>query len=140
MISSKCGLRLAVVTLFFVMASLVAAQDYRGKVQGSVTDENGGAIPGAHVVLRNTKTGVEVNRAADNDGHYIFDFVDPGDYVVVVEQAGFKKAVQENVIVRVRGDISVNLKLAVGGGQETVTVQNPPVPAHFCSSTPFISI
>src|SRR5258708_39059447 len=116
MISSKCGLRLAVVTLFFVMASLVAAQDYRGKVQGSVTDENGAAIPGAHGVLRNTKTGVEVNRAADNDGHYIFDFVDPGDYVVVVEQAAFKKAVQENVIVRVLGDISGNLKRAACWG------------------------
>src|SRR5258708_39160342 len=116
MISSKCGLRFVIVTLFFVMDSVGVGQDYRGKVQGSVTDENGGAIPGAHVVLRNTKTGVEVNRAADNDGHYIFDFVDPGDYVVVVEQAGFKKAVQENVIVRVRGDISVNLKRAACWG------------------------
>src|SRR5258708_38593911 len=137
MISSKCGLRLAVVTLFFVMASLVAAQDYRGKVQGSVTDENGGAIPGAHVVLRNTKTGVEVNRAADNDGHYIFDFVDPGDYVVVVEQTGFKKAVQENVIVRVRVDISVNLKLAGGGGEAPGYVQAPPLSGQLASCTTF---
>jgi hypothetical protein len=140
MISSKCGLRFAVVTLFLVIVSVVAAQDYRGKVQGSVTDENGAAIPGAHVVLRNTKTGVEVTRAADNDGHYIFDFVDPGEYVVVVEQAGFKKAVQENVIVRVRGDISVNLKLAVGGVQETVTVEAPPVAVQFGSSSTLLTI
>src|SRR5258708_15655980 len=140
MISSKCGSRFVIAVLFFVMASVVAAQDYRGKVQGSITDENGAAIPGAHVVLRNTKTGVEVTRAADNDGHYIFDFVDPGDYVVVVEQTGFKKAVQENVIVRVRGDISVNLKLAVGGVQETVTVEAPPVAVQFGSSSTLLSI
>ena len=31
MISAKCGLRLLVVLLLFAMASVVAAQDYRGK-------------------------------------------------------------------------------------------------------------
>ena len=101
MISSKYGLRFVIVVLFFVMASVVAAQDYRGKVQGSITDENGAAIPGAHVVLRNTKTGVEVTRAADNDGHYIFDFVDPGDYVVVVEQTGFSASASAAVTATV---------------------------------------
>ena len=131
MISSKCGFRLAVVTLLFAMVSVVSAQDYRGKVQGTVTDESGGSIPGASVVLRNVNTGVEVTRAADGDGHYIFDFVEPGEYVVVVEQTGFKKAVQENVVVRVRGDILVDLKLSVGGVQETVTVEAAPVAVQF---------
>jgi len=140
MISSKCVLRLALGTLFFAMASLVAAQDYRGKVQGSVTDENGGAIPGASVVLRNVKTGVEVTRASDKDGHYIFDFVEPGDYVVVIEQTGFKKAVQENVKVQVRSDITVDLKLAVGGVQETVTVEAPPIAVQFGSSSTLLTI
>jgi hypothetical protein len=140
MISSKCVLRLAIGTLFLAMASVVAAQDYRGKVQGSVTDENGGAIPGAHVVLRNIKTGVEVSRASDNNGHYIFDFVEPGDYVVVTEQTGFKKAVQENVKVQVRSDITVDLKLAVGGVQETVTVEAPPIAVQFGSSSTLLTI
>ena len=140
MISSKCGLRLAVVTLLFAMASLVAAQDYRGKVQGSVTDENGGAIPGAHVVLRNVKTGVEATRASDSNGHYIFDFVEPGDYVVVIEQTGFKKAVQENVNVRVKSDLTVDLKLAVGGVQETVTVEAPPIAVQFGSSSTLLTV
>jgi hypothetical protein len=140
MISSKYGLRFAVITLLLAMASLVAAQDYRGKVQGSVTDENGGAIPGAHVVLRNVKTGVEVSRASDNDGHYIFDFVEPGDYMVVVEQTGFKKAVQENVRVQVRSDLTVDLKLAVGGVQETVTVEAPPIAVQFGSSSTLLTI
>src|SRR6476620_4535136 len=105
----------AAIALFLLTVSSVAAQDYRGKVQGSVTDEAGAAIPGAQVVLRNTLTGVDVTRQSDGDGHYIFDFVEPGEYIIVIEQAGFKKAVQENVVVRNRADITVNLKLAVGG-------------------------
>ncbi len=140
MISSKCWVCLGVITLLLAMASVVAAQDYRGKVQGSVTDENGGSIPGAHVVLRNTKTGVEVTRASDNDGHYIFDFVEPGDYIVVIEQQGFKKAVQENVNVKVRSDLTVNLKLTVGGVQETVTVEAPPIAVQFGSSSTLLTI
>src|SRR5580765_5373626 len=100
MTSSKRILQsIAIATFFFTLTSLVAGQDYRGKVQGSVKDENGGAILGAQVVLRNVKTGVEVTRNSDIEGRYVFDFVDPGDYTVTAEQSGFKKAVQENVVV-----------------------------------------
>ena len=118
---------IAVFGLLLLLVSSVAGQDYRGKVQGSVTDEAGASVPGAQVVLRNTQTGVDVTRQSDEDGHYIFDFVEPGEYIIVIEQTGFKKAVQENVIVRNRADITVNLKLAVGGVTETVTVESPPI-------------
>jgi Carboxypeptidase regulatory-like domain/TonB dependent receptor len=131
---------IAVIALILLVASSVAAQDYRGKVQGSVTDENGGVVPGAHVVLRNVKTGVETSRASDSNGHYIFDFVEPGDYIVTIEQTGFKKAVQENVNVRVKSDLTVDLKLAVGGVQETVTVEAPPIAVQFTSSSTLLTV
>ena len=130
----------SVIVLLFVMVSSVAAQDYRGKVQGSVTDESGAAIPGAQVVLRNIQTTVEVTRRSNGEGHYIFDFVEPGEYIVVVELTGFKKAVQENVIVRNRADITVDLKLSVGGVQETVTVESPPIAVQFGSSSTLLTI
>jgi len=131
---------ISVIVLLFVMVSSVAAQDYRGKVQGSVTDESGAAIPGAQVVLRNIQTTVEVTRRSNGEGHYIFDFVEPGEYIVVVELTGFKKAVQENVIVRNRADITVDLKLSVGGVQETVTVESPPIAVQFGSSSTLLTI
>lgn len=125
---------IAAIAFLFVLVSSVSAQDYRGKVQGTVSDDADAAIPGANVVLRNTQTGAEVTRQAGSDGHFIFDFVEPGQYIVVVEQTGFKKAVQENVIVRNRADVTVDLKLSVGGVQETVTVESPPVAVQFSSS------
>ena len=140
MTSSNFRFCLATLAVLLLTASFVVAQDYRGKVQGSVSDENGGAIPGAQVVLRNIKTGVEATRAADDNGHYIFDFVEPGEYIVVIEQTGFKKAIQENVIVRVRSDLTVDLKLAVGGVQETVTVESPPIAVQFGSSSTLLTI
>jgi hypothetical protein len=140
MTSSNYRLGVAVIALLLLMLSSVAAQDYRGKVQGTISDEAGAAIPGANVVLRNTQTGVEVTRQTNSDGHYIFDFVEPGQYIVVIEQTGFKKAVQENVIVKNRADITVDLKLSVGGVQETVTVESPPIALQFGSSSSLLTI
>jgi hypothetical protein len=130
----------AVIALLLLLVASVAAQDYRGKVQGTVTDEAGGAIAGAQVVLRNTQTGVDVTRQSDSDGNYIFDFVEPGDYIIVIEQTGFKKAVQENIVVRNRSDLTVNLKLSVGGVTETVTVESPPIAVQFASSSTLLTI
>jgi hypothetical protein len=131
---------IAAIAVLLTIVSSVMAQDYRGKVQGLVTDEAGSGVPGAHVVLLNIKTGVEVTREANADGYYIFDFVEPGEYRVVVEQTGFKKSVQENVIVRNRSDITADLKLSVGGVQETVTVEAPPIAVQFGSSSTLLTI
>ena len=55
------GVFLALAILLLIPA-LAAAQDYRGKVQGSITDASNAAIAGAKVMLRNVGTGVEVTR------------------------------------------------------------------------------
>ncbi|MFL6208675.1 MAG: carboxypeptidase regulatory-like domain-containing protein [Pyrinomonadaceae bacterium] len=128
------------IAICFGLMSQVAAQDYRGKVQGTVTDEAGAAIPGTNVVLHNNETGVEVTRQTSEDGHYIFDFVDPGNYTVIVEQTGFKKAEQKNVTVQQRGDVTVDIKLAVGQVSEVVTVEAPPVEVQFNTSSQALTL
>jgi hypothetical protein len=122
------------------MAALTPAQDYRGKVQGTVTDEAGGAIPGASVVLHNDNTGVDVTRQTNGEGHYIFDFVDPGTYTVIVEQAGFKKSEQKNVTIQQRADITADIKMAIGGVDEVVTVESPPVQVEFNNASSALTI
>ena len=57
--STVCSLALVI-----VLAALVAAQDYRAKIQGVVEDAVNAAIPNAKVVLKNDGTGVEVTRQA----------------------------------------------------------------------------
>ena len=117
-----------------------AAQDYRGKVSGTVSDVNTAAIPGARVVLHNDETGVDVERQTDSDGRYQFDFVDPGTYTVSVELAGFKRAEQKNVLVRQRGDVTADITLEVGGVADVVTVEAPPVQVEFTTSGSALTI
>jgi hypothetical protein len=100
-----------------------SAQDYRARVQGVVADESQGAMPGVTVTLLNEATNVSVFRVTDPQGHYLFDFVEPGTYTVSAELTGFKKAERKGVRAQQRGDVSANLTLSIGTLSETVTVQ-----------------
>jgi hypothetical protein len=126
---------LATIAGLALLASTAGAQDYRGRVQGAVADESGGALPGATVTLLNDATGVSSTRFTGADGRYLFDFVDPGAYTITAEMDGFKRAEQRNVTVRQRGDVTVDLSLLIGGLEETVVVNAPPVAVQFNSSS-----
>ncbi|MEK7408338.1 MAG: carboxypeptidase-like regulatory domain-containing protein [Acidobacteriota bacterium] len=117
------------------LAPLTVAQEYRGRVQGVVTDPTSAVVVGAAVTLRNANTGVTTARTTDPSGHYLFDLVEPGMYSVTVELQGFKRFAQENVRVENRGDITVNAVLQVGGLTETVTVSASPVAVKFNTTT-----
>lgn len=126
------GFRSAVGALLFVaLAAGAQAQEFRGRVQGAVTDESAGVMPGTTVVLRNDGTGVEVSRLTNKDGRYLFDYVDPGTYTLTAALSGFKTGVQKNVRVQQRGDVTVDIRLTVGSLEETVTVTEEPVTVQF---------
>ncbi len=127
---------------FVIFASLLllctapaSAQEYRGRVQGIVTDSSDAVVVGATVTLTNVNTGVAMVRATDTTGHYLFDLIEPGTYSVTVAMQGFHRFLQENILVQNRGDITVNGVLQVGGLSETVTVKESPVAVNFNTTT-----
>src|SRR5439155_24058180 len=125
-------------SLFFCLlfgAALLIAQEFRGRIQGVVTDASGAVAPGVTVILKNTGTGVEATRSTNEQGRYIFDYVDPGTYNITTELSGFKKFVQQNIIVQQRGDVTVDVKLEMGTINESVTVETTPVALEMNTST-----
>jgi hypothetical protein len=131
---------LSALSAVLIMSSLARAQDYRGKVQGAVTDSSSGALAGVTVTLRNDGTGVQVTRQTNSEGRYIFDFVESGVYTVLVEATGFKKYQQRNVTVQNRGDVTVDARLEIGGVTEVITVQDTPVAVQFNSTSDVMTI
>src|SRR5687767_11682677 len=113
----------------------VLAQEYRGRVQGTLTDETQLAVPGAQVTLKNDATGVTVTRTTGPEGRYLFDYVDPGTYTITAELSGFARVVQRNVLVQARGDVTVDITMKVAGLAETVTVERSPVAIQFNTSS-----
>jgi len=116
-------------------AAVLTAQEYRGRIQGLVTDTSNAVVAGATVTLRNVNTGVATTRTTEPTGRYLFDLIEPGTYMVTVELQGFSRFVQENILVQNRSDLTVNAVLRVGGLTESVTVTSAPVALKFNTST-----
>ena len=85
--SSGAAVTVTLIAFLFFFTGLAVAQDYRGKVQGLVTDSSQAAVVGAKVTLRNVGTGAEASKTTEATGRYLFDFVTPGTYSVTVSNA-----------------------------------------------------
>jgi hypothetical protein len=122
------------VFLLALIAGSAFGQEYRGRIQGNVTDSSKGAIPGAMVNLLNVKTNIGATRVTNEVGHYLFDLVDPGTYRLTVEMKGFNKTEEDNISVPSRADLTINAELKLGDITETVTVNAAAATLQFTSS------
>jgi hypothetical protein len=114
-----CLVACALVALF---AGLCLGQDYRARLQGTITDPSQASIAGASVILTNVATGIATVQQSNETGHYLFDLVEPGAYTLGVTAPGFSKFFAENVVLQTRSDLTVDATLKTGNVQETVTV------------------
>ena len=60
-----------------------------GAISGQVTDQTGGAIPGASVKLREISTNSTTNTSTNEAGRFTFPSVSPGTYDLIVTKEGF---------------------------------------------------
>ncbi|HXB70233.1 MAG TPA: TonB-dependent receptor [Candidatus Acidoferrales bacterium] len=98
------------------------AQETRATLTGTVADAQGGVIPGANVVARNTGTNSEAKASTNESGQYVLPFLGTGVYVVTATSAGFKSAVNDNVTLGVGQRMQLDFKMEIGGMTESVTV------------------
>lgn len=124
----KWSLRVGFCFIFtLALAINVFAQDSTsGAIQGIVTDEQGGVVPGANVEARNLGTNFTRTFTTDDDGRFTFLSIPPGRYVVIVTKQGFAKLTQENVDLTVGKSISLNISLKVSGVTGEVTITTTP--------------
>ncbi len=105
-----------------LLAAAAAAQDGRGTLLGRVTDSTGAAVPNAAIELIQKATGVRLATKSNEQGNYEVPFLLPGFYRLTVEQGGFKKAVYEDIEIRVGDRLRLDVALELGQLVETVTV------------------
>ncbi len=94
-----------------------------GSVTGQVTDQSGGVIPGAEVVLVDTATQSQLRTTSNAAGRYIIVNVASGHYVLKVSHEGFTSANVSNIEVTIGASVVVNAQLKIGSTKETVTVE-----------------
>ncbi len=103
--------------------SLSAAQGLFGTVRGDVKDGSGAAVPGATIMVINTKTNVARVITTDDAGAYVADKLNPGDYTIQASARGFESSVMNDVKLQPRADHKVDFGLQVGSTAQTVEVQ-----------------
>ena len=110
---------------FALITASAFAQDIQtlGSIGGTVTDQNGGAVPGATVTVTGVLLG-QAGRTATTDSNGVFkvDNLKPGLYDVKVSNAGFKTSLISQVQVVVGKESSQTIKLEPGEVSATVTV------------------
>ena len=128
------------ILLVFLSATAILAQNYRGRIEGLVTDQSGAVVVGATVTLINVGTNIQTVRQSSGTGLYLFDLLDPGTYTITVELKGFQKFVQENIILQASNDITVNAVLQPGTVTQTIEVTATPSQVQFTSSNQDITL
>ncbi|HEV8591558.1 MAG TPA: carboxypeptidase-like regulatory domain-containing protein, partial [Pyrinomonadaceae bacterium] len=111
------------ISVIVIAAFSAQAQTITGTISGTVTDPNGGVIPGANVTLTYLQTGATRNAVTNEEGRFTFSAVQPGTYSVRIERDGFQALLRENTMLSPNENLALgDLALAAGNVSETVTV------------------
>lgn len=99
------------------------AQVLYGSVVGTVADQTGAVVPGAHVTVTNPLTGLKRETDTDSAGSYNLPNLPQGAYDLTVSVKGFKPLTQKGVQVTIGSVVRNDLSLEVGAVTQEVTVQ-----------------
>src|SRR6266404_2909153 len=113
---------LAVVVVLALTPTTGWGQNVYGTITGVVTDSSGAAVGNAKVTLTNMDNAEKRTIEPDASGNYTFVNILPGRYKLEGEKTGFKKFVQEPIVVQIESGLRVDISLQVGAQTETVEV------------------
>lgn len=108
-------------SLLAIVPSSVSAQVPTGTISGRITDSQGRSIAAAVVTVQSPALqGLRTTTTTAN-GDYVFRFLPPGRYTIVVEMTGFA-AVTETRTIAAAETLALNLAMQPAGVAEEVTV------------------
>src|SRR5215472_14592257 len=113
--------------LFFVAglifgSSVCFGQAGRAELFGVIQDPTGLPVPNAKVSAEDQATMVRYSAISDGQGEYHILGLPASQYVLTVEQPGFRRYRQEGIVLRLADQASLNVKLEVGQAAEAITV------------------
>lgn len=110
------------VALIMLPASLMAQTGTSGQIAGSVTDPNGGLVPGATVVVTKVDTGEKRTVMTSDDGNFSIANLAIGIYKLSITKTGFKETSVTNVVVNVSSTTRQDVSLQTGVVNEVVNI------------------
>ena len=108
--------------LLLLLSGVTAFAQGLGTVSGTVVDSSGASVPGASVVLTESKTGHATTATSNSAGLFVFPSVNPADYKLDVDAKGFEKYSEPGIVLRADQSLTLQVALQVGSDAQTVTV------------------
>ena len=128
----------------FALAILVGSvglhAQVTGEIEGKVSDEGGGALPGVTVTITDEQTGRSRTLVTNADGFYDAKSLTSGTYTVSGSLDGFQTLIKPGIKVLVGQVLTVDLALAVGQVTESITVtgESPVIEASRSSAASYV--
>src|SRR5688572_13779985 len=98
------------------------AQEFRGRINGTVTDNSGAVLPGVTVTASSPALIQPQVQVTGADGAYRLIALPPGVYDMTFELSGFQTLKREGIRVVINQTLTVDQQMQVATLQETVTV------------------
>ena len=119
---SAFAVSILVVGLSLLSSAPLFAQGSAGRIVGTITDANGGAVTGATVTILDVERGTSRPLTTDESGAFNAPNLLPGNYKVRAEFKGFKATERQNIVLEVGQELRVDLALQPGEQTQTITV------------------
>jgi hypothetical protein len=112
-----------IVLAFLLISSFTFSQSREtGAITGTVSDEQGGPLPGVNLTLSGQNLMGTRTAISDAAGNFRFPALPPGMYSVKAELQGFGAVVQENVRLTTTTTLALTITLKPAAVNEQVTV------------------
>jgi hypothetical protein len=109
--------------LIFGLAAVAAyGQANLATMTGVVMDSSEAAIPGAVVEIRNVDTNISRQIETDATGSYTITNLSPGNYELNAASQGFRKFIQQGIVLQVGQVLRADVRMEVGAVTESVRV------------------
>jgi hypothetical protein len=105
---------LGVVCVALLVGVAAHPQGNTGRILGVVTDQSGGNVGGATVIITDVARGVSQTLTTDSDGAYVAVNLLPGTYTVRAEFKGFKVFERKIILIEVGKDVRIDAVLQTG--------------------------
>ncbi len=117
----KCSWLVALGVLL-ALSREARAQSFTATLLGTVTDNQGAAVPGVGVTIVQDGTGRTQTVVTAGDGSYALPNLPPGGYTLSAELAGFRRFVRRGLVLETDQVRRVLIRLQVGSFAEEMTI------------------
>jgi outer membrane receptor protein involved in Fe transport len=106
-----------------VLARLTYCQADTATVSGVITDQSGGVVVGAEVLVTNADTNIAWTGISNGSGIYLVTGLRPGRYRIHIAKEGFKGIDLTDLTLNVQDSVSRNFTLQIGSTSESISVE-----------------